>query len=341
MKKEGVPYVMNELKSNSRMIGGSGIQSRNTSNVSTYVRREEKTYVRRYSMTKKRLSKWIEENTDGDEEALLHPSLRKFKAQEAVMDQDKRKKAKILIVSLCIAVLMLLSVLVLQITVTNLVIKEIRVEGSVYYSEAELLEVTGLKLGDGLPIFRTSEAEASVVNSLSYLKSCEIDFELPNVLIFRLSDETPTVYTKIDGEYYILTSSMRVLERTENADKQSGLLYVELPRVSKAMVGEEIVLEGTSTEYITEFFRLIEGSDLKDRLGIVYFDKKFDIVASIDGKYRVLFGSPSEMSLKIASVAKMIEDNQSRCLGSGIIDVRVTDVCGIILDADIDPQVRE
>ncbi len=47
------------------------------------------------------------------------------------------------------------------------------------------------------------------------------------------------------------------------------------------------------------------------------------------------------MELKIATVAKMIEDNGERCQSFGIVDVRVTDVCGITLDADIDPENRE
>jgi hypothetical protein len=64
-------------------------------------------------------------------------------------------------------------------------------------------------------------------------------------------------------------------------------------------------------------------------------------VASVDGKFRVLFGSPSDMQLKIASVSKMIEENGDKCLTAGIIDVRVTDICGIIPDTNIDPELRE
>jgi hypothetical protein len=106
--------AMDEYKSNTSMIGGSRVQSRSTSNVSTYVKREEKNYVRRYSMTKKRRSKWIDNNLEWDEDSFLYPSLRKFKAEEAASDPDKREKARILLVSLCAALVMILLIIVIK-----------------------------------------------------------------------------------------------------------------------------------------------------------------------------------------------------------------------------------
>ena len=330
---------MNELKSNNKIVRTT--QSGSTSNVSTYVKREEKTYVRRYSMTKERVSKWIEDNMKEDEEKVLHPSLRKFKAEEAASDPERRAKAKLLMVCVGIALVLLLIIPCVKLAMNYLVVGEVRIQGSSLYSESELLEACGLEYGGALPLLKASKAEENVMNNLSYLQSCEISFEMPNVMIFSLVDEAPALYAKIEGEYYVLTSSLRVLERTDDENALSEQLYVELPRVSKAMVGEEVVLEGTDNDYIVEFFKLINESDLKGRLGRVYFDKKFDIVASVDGKFRVLFGSPSDMELKIATVAKMIEDNGEKCRSSGIIDVRITDVCGITLDSDIDPEMRE
>jgi cell division protein FtsQ len=322
---------MNELKANNKIVRTT--QSGNTSNVSTY--------VRRYSIKKKRLPGWIKDNMKIDAEPVLHPSLRKFKAEEAASDPERREKAKLLMICVGIAIVLMLIIPTIKIATNYLVIGEIRVEGSSLYSEAELLDAGGLDIGAGLPILKSSHAEKSVMEALPYIQSCEISFELPNVLVFHLVDEAPALYASIEGEYYVLTSSMRVLERTDDPDALSGLIYVELPRVSRAMVGEEIVLEGTSVEYITEFFNLIKESELDGRIARVYFDKKFDIVASVDGKFRVLFGSPSEMELKIASVAKMIEENGEKCTTAGIVDVRVTEICGISLDSNINPEERE
>ncbi len=332
---------MNELKPNNKAVRNDRGNGGTASNVSTFVKREEKTYVRRYSMTKKKVSRWICNNYNADEYSLTHPSTRRFKAEEAASDPARRAKAKVLMVCIGLALVMLMIIPAVKLTSAHLVIENIRVEGDTLYSENELLYAAGLAVGDGLPLLKANEAEEAVLNNLPYVQSCEISFELPNVIVFELIDESPAFYTEIEGEKYILTASLRVLDRTDDEVLLKGLPLVELPRVSKAVVGEDLVLEGTSGEYITEFFKILNRSELKGRVGRLYFDKKFDIVTSVDGKFRVLWGSPIDMELKFATVSKMIEENGDACLTAGIIDVRVANVSGIILDANIDPEVRE
>lgn len=330
---------MNELKPNNKII--RSVQSGKTSNVSTYVRREEKNYVYRYAMPKKKVSDWIDNNFECDENLILHPSLRKFKAEEAISDPDRREKARLFLICFGIALVLLLIIPAVKIATAYLVIEEIRVEGSSLYSESELLGASGLRKGDALPLMSASNAETLILTNLPYVQSCEISFELPNVLIIHMIDEAPALYSKIEDDYYIFTSSLRILERTSEEGVPDGLLYVELPRVSKAIVGEEIILEEVGIGYITEFIRLINDSPLRGRLDVVYLEEKFDIVASVDDKFRVMFGSPSDMALKIDTVALIIDENKDKCNGAGIIDVRLTDVCGLTLDADIDPSSRE
>ena len=332
---------MNESKMNKSVIRRDSIQTRISSNVSSLVKQEEKVYVRSYTMTKKKRLAWIENNFQGEDEQILHPPLREFRANEAASDPEIRDKAKLMIFCIAIALVLLLAILAIKISATYLVIGDIRLEGSSLYTETEILDAGGLVMGGGLPLLRTSSAESSILENLPYVQSCEISFELPNVMIVNIIDEAPAIYTEINGEYYILTSSLRVLERTLEKEKISERLYVELPPITRAMVGEVIVLDKTEINYITEFFDLISTSALKGRLGVVYFDKKFDIIASVDGKYRVLFGSPSDMALKIDAVATIIAENDEMCSESGIIDVRITNVCGIINEAGIDPNSRE
>ena len=335
---------MNELKSDNRIVRNDRVGGA-SSNVSTFVKREEKTYVRRYSMTKKKASDWVKNRKNllniKDEYSLTHPSTRRFKAEEAATDPERREKAKVLMICIGIALVLLMLIPAIKLTSVYLVIKEIHVEGDTLYLESELLSAAGLGVGDGLPLLGAGKAEAALLDNLPYIQSCEISFELPNVIVFDIVDESPAFYTEIEGERYIMTASLRILERTDDEAMLAGLPSVELPRVSKAVVGEELVLEGTSIDYITEFLKLLNRSELKGRVSKIYFDKKFDIVFSVDGKFRVLWGSPSDMELKFATVAKMIEENSDACLSAGIVDVRVANVSGIILDAAIDPEVRE
>jgi len=317
-------------------------KSEETSNVSTFVKKEEKTYVRRYAMAENRRRVWLENHKPNDDYAIMFPSARMMARDEAAANSERRDKAKVLIVCLAIAVVLLMLYPIVKFSMSRLVISEVLVEGSGMYTAEELLEAGGLDVGGRLPILSASTAEEKLLSNMPYIKSCKISVKFPNTVIFDIKDETAVICAEIFGEYYALSNDLRVLERSDSRESFPSLLYVELPFAERAVVGERLVFpEGEDGEYISTFLELISGSDLNDRIGIVYFDEKFDIVASVDDKYRVLFGSPSDMKLKIATVSKIIEENSEACLTTGVIDVRVVDIAGVVLNVEIDPNSRE
>ncbi len=333
---------MNLEKVNKSQIANTAVEREKPSGVSTFVKKEEKTYVRRYAMTQGRRRLWLENFKPGDEMAIMFPSTRKYKQEEEANDPARRQKAKILIACLVIALVLILLYPLARFAMSQLVISEVVIKGNGIYTEEELLKASGFGIGDGLPIFSTEDAEVRILSKMPYVKSCKVAVELPNILTVEVEEEKAVVCTELFGEYYALTSDMKVLQRDDTLESFADLLYIELPFAKRAVVGEKLIFEdGEKGNYIVNFLELISKSELDGRVGKVYFDKKFDIVASVDGKFRVLFGSPSDMEMKIAATAKMIEENADRCGESSIIDVRVVEIAGIVLDAGIDPNVRE
>lgn len=331
---------MNLIKQNKPAARPSDLQA-NASNVSTYVKKEEKTYIRRYAMSEGRRRLWLENHKNGQEDAIMFPSMKAINAEEATLD-DRREKAKILMICLGIALVLLLLWPMARFAASHLVVEDVRIEGSSVYGIDQILEAAGFDRGDNLPIFKAKNIEGALKESLPYLKSCNVSFALPGTVIITLNDEMPAFCAEIFGEYYAVSADLRVLERTDDRDTFSKLIYIELPLVSRAVVGEKIEFaDGDDCDHITEFITLLSQSELNGRIEKVYFDKKFDIVACVDSEFRVMFGSPSEMKLKIATVAKMISDNAEKCETGGIVDVRVADIAGIVINADIDPMARE
>lgn len=331
---------MNLIKQNKPAARPSEMQSK-ASNVSTYVKKEEKTYVRRYAMSESRRRLWLENHKDGQEDAIMFPSMKAINAEEATLD-DRREKAKLLMICLGIALVLLLLWPMARFTASHLVVEDVRIEGSSAYGIEEILEAAELDIGDSLPIFKAKNIEGSLKSSLPYLKNCSVSFALPGTVIILLTDECPAFCAEIFGEFYAISADLRVLERSDTSESFKDLIYIEMPPISRAVVGEKIVFaDGDDCDHITEFLTLLAESELNGRIEKVYFDKKFDIVACVDSEFRVMLGSPSDMKLKLATVAKMIEENSEKCETGGIVDVRVADIAGIVINADIDPLARE
>ncbi len=331
---------MNIVKQNNPAANPSELQS-NNSNVSTYVKKEEKTYVRRYAMSESRRRLWLENHKNGQEDAIMFPSMKGINAEEATLD-DRREKAKVLMICLGIALVLLLLWPMARFAASHLIVEDVRIEGFTSYSGAEILDAAGLNLGDKLPIFKAKSMESSICATLPYLKNCEVSFELPGTVIIALADESPAFCAEIFGEYYAISADLRILERADVRNNFGNLIYIDLPQVSRAVVGEKIEFSnGDDCDHITEFFTLLAQSPLNGRIDRVYFDKKFDIVACVDSEFRVMFGSPSDMKLKLGAVAKIIEENAEKCETGGIVDVRVVEISGIVINAGIDPTARE
>ncbi len=318
----------------------SNTEKDGTSAVSTYQKEEKQEYVRRYAMPQGARRVWLENNRAGSENEIIFPDTRAARRADADTE-ERRKKAKLLIFSLCVAaVLMAASFFIIHV-MSRLVIKEVKVEGGMYSAE-ELLKVSGLSAEDKLPLFSAGKIEDRLLSGLPHIKTCKVSFDLPDTLIYTLTEETPAVYAEIFGEYYSMTSSLKLLERSESEDAFTDLLYIKLPRVKRAVVGEKLILaDNADGDYITDFLKLYEESELSGRAGIVYFDEKYDMVLSVDDKFRILLGSPTEMSLKLQAAAHIIKQNEENCNSGSLIDVRVVDVAGIVVNADIDPNARE
>ncbi len=316
-------------------------QNAGTSNVSNLVKKEEKAYVRRYAMSEGSRRVWLENNRCGESNEIMFPSKREAMKRD-IATPERRQRARALILGLCIAAILMIASVFAVYVGSRLVIKEVRVDGSTTFSAEQLMNAGGLTVGDKLPLLTASDIEEELIKVFPYIKSCSVSIELPNTVVFNITDESAAVYSSIFGEYYALSPELRVLERAESADEFSHLLYIELPRVSRAVVGEKVVFaDGLDGTYIIEFLDLFSGSELAGRAGIIYFDEKYDIVASVDDKFRILFGSPIEMSLKLKAACHIIEQNIDDCETGSVVDVRVVDIAGIVVNANIDPNSRE
>lgn len=309
-------------------------------NVSSIVKDAKTERVKRYVMSSDSKRVWLENHMPDEADSINFPGA--LARAHGVVTEERKKKARLLIFSLCVAVLILIVSVFVWYFSSRLVIKDIRVEGSELYTADMLMSSCGLSLDDKLPIFSKNEFENALLEEFPYIKDCSISVELPNTLIFTLTEEKAEIYAEIFGEYYAMNSSLRILERSESKEDFSDLLFVKLPRVKSAVVGDRLELaDGLDCDYIVNFFESIDSSALAGRLGVVYFDKKFDIVASVDGKFRILFGSPTELTLKISAAAHIIDENAEKCTSGSVLDVRVVDIAGIVLNADIDPDARE
>ena len=106
-------------------------------------------------------------------------------------------------------------------------VKEVAIVGAVYYDTADLLEITGISMGDELLITDPEEIETRMLAGMPYLSSVQVERGLNGRVIITVSERTPYVALDIGKEKVaLLDEQMKVLEIVPAGEQDAALCRV-------------------------------------------------------------------------------------------------------------------
>lgn len=214
----------------------------------------------------------------------------------------------------------------LRILSGKLVVREVRQIGTSPYTESELLAAAGIERGDSLLFFRHKKAEEAMLKQLPYLTSCRIRRSLPDGLTVTVTSESAMLFTSFNGEYYAISGTMRVLERRTDgqAFADAGILYAELPRTARLVVGERLALANQSSDaFIAELIERLGTEALLPRVTALDLGNKFDLRVELGENLVIRLGSPEELELKLLTARKILDGKDPDLRTKTVVDVTV------------------
>ncbi len=255
---------------------------------------------------------------------------------------DKKEKTIVIdvlsIVSVLIIVLMSVLLLfgIFDFVKQYMKVAKFELSGIGIYEASELAGAAGIKKGDRLYGIDIEEAKEQILSRYIYIESVEIKRVFPNKVRFVIESRTPSWYLEISGDYYILDSSLRVLEQTKNIDmiRNAGITRLSIPSPNNVIEGEIITFgnsdgEREQTERIMNAVLL---SQIKPRLTSLDIENRFDIHLEIDGKFQADIGRYENIEVKLKTIYKTLEDQESearKAIGGSISITSSGDECAI------------
>ncbi len=205
-------------------------------------------------------------------------------------------------------------------------IKTIKIEGSAGYSDEEILAALGIEEGTNLYSFDVDEVESNLVHALPYINGAKIERKLPSTVVVHINECLPSMYVNLQGDYYLLTDSMQILEHTNDITKLQGLMRVDMKpeTVSRCIVGENLLFSDKRTgEVIQEAYATVVKLGMGKRVLSIDANNRFGIYLTIDQDYRVYMGDIGEFETKLAFAKGIVEklSTLEGQTGSGTIDV--------------------
>jgi Cell division septal protein len=176
-----------------------------------------------------------------------------------------------------------------------------------------MIEFTGIELDQNLYSVKSSVLRQNIVTEYSYIKDVKIKRHIPDRIEIQLIEDKPVYYIVIGGEYFILSSEFRVLEKVDNSDRIARinssykLIRLELPVVKYAVVGKPIVFKReTNFNYVKDMLDFIQNSD------IVYDISKLNIVNKFNNyfiynNYKIVLGNNENIEAKLILARDIID----------------------------------
>lgn len=255
-----------------------------------------------------------------DKSYYFHPEMGMMKKERA-----GKSSAVITVLLLLLAALVIGGVLVGFFS-SYFDLKDISVSGLSKHSEEDVILTSGIEIGEKLYAVSGSKAEQNILAEYPEIARVNVKKVLPAQIVIELEYETPRYFVCITGEYFTLSESLRVLERT--SDRKSleamGLIYVEMPNIKRAVTGERIEFFGDDEKYIGEILESLDASSFADEINRVYIGGKFDVALVKAGEYRIEMGDFKDQKLKLLMAEKVMEDGSYR--GQSGVVLNVSDV---------------
>lgn len=212
-------------------------------------------------------------------------------------------------------------------------IENIEVYGNNRYKMEQIIESSGITVGQNLYAINKKTARSAIMTDYPYIDSVTIRRKLPATLTFRVTEELPKYYTEICGEYFILSDTLRVLERCDELvmDEEQPLVKLLMSDINSAVVGEQITFDKVLTfEYLLDFIQALKGHDVTKHITEIDLSRKYNIYVMYQDRFEIYLGDSTDMDMKLTFAKLMIDTFEPEQAGS--VDAHDITVGSVILD---------
>lgn len=268
---------------------------------------------------------------------VLSEEKKRMEAYRHASQGRRRRKVREALVSVALVfgVFVVLCVVIYQLL---FVIRSLDVTGSGRYTVEEILDASGVDMGDHLYSFSSRVVQETIMLHCPYVAAVDVQRTPPGSIAFVVEEEEPVFYADFYGEMWEISRSLRMLDPISETDaKEQGLIKLKLPRIQEAVSGRKIVFSNTRSDtYIETVLDALQNSDLAGRVTMVDLRSAYDISMSCDGKYKLIFGDASVMETKLRLAVAVLEDTLFESDNKASVDLTDLSATSVIIDNQLD-----
>lgn len=183
-------------------------------------------------------------------------------------------------------------------------VKNIVVEGVLSYDAEAIKRASGIVTDENIYAIDKEAIGRAVIGNFPYVKDVSVRRRLPSTVALIIKEDEPRYYFELYGEYFVLSESLRVLERTSDAGellvREPDIIKLNTREISYAVVGETLVFSDAEYfGYAQNMLDIFFNSHIADKITLVDFSDKFNIYIMYDNRFKIEFGNVENIGVKM------------------------------------------
>ena len=137
-------------------------------------------------------------------------------------------------------------------------VNAVEVSGNVRYTAEEIIEASGIRMGDNLIVLSRSRVSAAICTKLPYVENVSIKKVLPDRVLLRVSERVAAASVESSEGRWLISAQGKLLEQDDGATRSvriSGLTAIVPYPGGTLQVTEE---EETTLSYVTQLLTQLE-----------------------------------------------------------------------------------
>lgn len=203
-------------------------------------------------------------------------------------------------------------------------VDSVQVEGDTRYSESEVVDSSGIGIGENLFLCRGDNINDNIRKNLPYIASVNVEHQFPNRILLTLSETLGCAYVQCENGFALIDKDEKVLDILD-AEPQNVAQIVGV-KVADVKPGEGIVFADDNIKgLISKIFIGME-KYLNDITEINLSDSHV-LTVVFQNRIKILFGSSVGLDYKLKTVVSILDGKISKDT-SGTLDVSLVNENG-------------
>lgn len=236
--------------------------------------------------------------------------------RRAYAKKARKKRKRNVIKALLFTVIIAAAILVSLSLTVLFKIESITVSGDIMYTDEQIIESSGVELGDNLWRTTSKNVTAELSTSLPYVGSVKVKRTIPSTIELEVTQAVPTYSIEKSKKYILLDENNKVLE--EKAEKKGDTIQIKGIDLLNTKPGTVLTVKSPeSLNAAKDIVSKAEANGIK--LTEVDVSDINLLSAVYNGKIRLDFGSESDMDEKLKMAKEIItklEDENSKQEGT-------------------------